>query len=296
MAVPTGHGGRQSFLEKTLESTAAIAGELFFSDILAGRDGFFQRFDPRGRLLTVLALLVTVSLARSPLTVWGIYPLTILLALASGGLGGPFRCRLWLAVPLYAALLTLPATCNIIIPGEPLWVLARLGEGRAVGPWQVPAEIAVTRQGLQMAFLFVGRVAASVALASLLALTTTWSRILQAFRLFRVPPLFILTLTMTYRYVALLVRVVAELHTARKSRTVRYLAAGAERRWVAARLGYLFGKSYRLAREVHGAMVARGFAGEVSAQETGKLRGGDVAWLLLVLVSCAAVLIVERRP
>jgi cobalt/nickel transport system permease protein len=172
--------------------------------------------------------------------------------------------------------------------------VARLGQSREIGPWHIPAEIAVTRQGLHFAVLFVGRVAASAALAALLILTTPWNRLLQALRLFRVPPLFILTLAMTYRYIALLARTVTELHTARRSRTVRYADSSAERRWVAARLGFLFGKSYRLSLAVHDAMIARGFAGEVKALATPGFRVRDFAALFLVMLFCAGIMLLER--
>jgi cobalt/nickel transport system permease protein len=294
VATPVRAGGRLSFLERTLGNAAALAGEVFFSDTPARRSGLLQRLDPRCLLLAFLALIVTVSLARSPRTVWGIYLCTLAPAFLSGGFNRPFIRRMWLVVPVFAALLALPSLCNLIIPGEAAWVVARLGQSREIGPWHIPAEITVTRQGLHFAALFVGRVAASAALAALLALTIPWSRLLQALRLFRVPPLLILTLAMTYRYIALLALTVTELHTARRSRTVRYGNVGAEQRWVAARLGFLFGKSYRLSLAVHDAMISRGFAGDVKASAAPRLQGKDFAAFFLVMLFCAGAVLLER--
>jgi energy-coupling factor transporter transmembrane protein EcfT len=152
----------------------------------------------------------------------------------------------------------------------------------------------VTRQGLLGGALFTGRVAASLSLALLLPLTTRWNDLLRAFAAFRVPQLFVLVLAMTYRYIALLVRTVAELHEARTSRTVRYLPAGAERRWVASRMGYLFGKAYRLSQEVHDAMLARGFAGEVKSLVPRKAERRDLVWLILTLLLCVMVVLLDR--
>jgi cobalt/nickel transport system permease protein len=291
---PVRAGGRSSFLEKTLGSAAAIAEAAFFSETAVRRGGLLQRLDPRCRLLAFLALIVTISLAHSPQTVWGVYLCTLVPVFFSGGISHSFIRRMWLVVPVFAGLLALPSLCNLIIPGETAWVVARLGQSREIGPWHIPAEITVTRQGLHFAALFVGRVAASATLAALLTLTTPWNRLLQALRLFRVPPLFIMTLAMTYRYIALLARTVTELHTARQSRTARYGNAGAERRWVAARLGFLFGKSYRLSLAVHDAMIARGFAGEVKALAAPGFRVRDFAALLLVMLVCAGVILFER--
>jgi cobalt/nickel transport system permease protein len=294
LPVPVRTGGRPSFLEKTLGSAAALAEEAFLSDGPAQHTGLMQRLDPRCRLLTFLALIVTISLARSPWTVWGVYLCTLVPVLLSDGLSRSSCRRMCFGVPLFAALLALPSLCNLVIPGETAWLVARLGQSREIGPWRIPAEITVTRQGLHFATLLVGRVAASAALAALLAMTTPWNRLLQALRLFRVSPLFTLTLAMTYRYIAHLGWAVTDLHTARQSRTVRYASTGAEQRWVAARLGFLFGKSYRLSLAVHDAMLARGFTGEVKVSATPRFQGKDIAALSLVLLFCAGVILLER--
>ena len=82
----------------------------------------------------------------------------------------------------------------------------------------------MTQEGVRSALLFVGRVAASVSLAVLLTLTTSWHRLFMALRGLKVPALFVLTVAMAYRYIFLLVGIVTDMHMARKSRTIRYLS------------------------------------------------------------------------
>jgi cobalt/nickel transport system permease protein len=202
--------------------------------------------------------------------------------------------RVWFFVPFFAGMIAFPAMFNIITPGEPLWVVAHLGKSRSLGPYHIPSELTVTRQGLLSASLLVGRVAASVSLAALLALTTRWDRLLGALRVVRVPQLFILTLAMTYRYLALLVGTAAEMHEARLSRTVRYLSTADEQRWVAARMGFLFRKSWRMSQEVHAAMLARGFSGEIRTIAVQSVTARDIAFLAAMLAVCGGVLAVER--
>jgi energy-coupling factor transporter transmembrane protein EcfT len=125
-------------------------------------------------------------------------------------------------------------------------------------------------------------------------MTTRWNELIRACAALKVPQVFVLVLAMAYRYIALLVRTVAELHEARQSRTVHYLTAGAEQRWVAARIGYLFGKSYRLSQEVHDAMLARGFAGEVISVALPKVSGRDFLLLSGALLIAAALIVLDR--
>ncbi len=293
---PTMRGdvGRVTFLEKTIAATAAFTESAFLNDSLADRHGLLQVVEPRCKLAAILALIITTSFARSPLVVWGIYGFTLFLAALSRVGGRLITRRVWLFVPLFAGVIALPAMCNVITPGEPLFVVTHLGKVREIGPYRIPAELTVTRQGLLSAALLVGRVAASVSLAGLLTLTTRWDRLLGALRLARVPQLFILTLAMTYRYLALLVGTAAEMHEARLSRTVRYLSSGKERQWVASRMGFLFRKSWCLSQEIHAAMLARGFDGEIRTLDPQRVTGRDVSFLAAMLAVCGGMMAVDR--
>lgn len=293
--VPVSSGRvKASFLEKTVNAAAAFTADTVLCERHAGRDGLLQKIDPRFKLPGILALIVSVSLLRSPPVVWGGFLLALILASLSRVGSRFFIGRILPFVFLFGAVLALPSVFNVVTPGEQLWVAAELGKSREIGPFRTPEELAVTRQGLQGAVLFTGRVAASLSLALLLPLTTRWNELLRAFSAFRVPPTFILVLEMAYRYIALLVRTVVEMHEARRSRTVRYLPTGEEQRWVASRIGYLFGKSYRMSREVHDAMLARGFSGEVAALVPRKAGRKDMVFLLMALLFGAALIVLDR--
>ncbi len=292
--VPAG-GGRQAFLEKTIRSCSSFLAETFINGDMAERAGFLQRLDLRCKLLGFLALIVTVSLLRSPWTIWGGYLFTVLLAKTSR-LDMLFLLkRVWLSIALFAAALAVPTLLNVFTPGEPLWVLIDLGKARAVGPFHLPAELVITRQGVLVAAVFVGRVATSLTLTLLLTLTTPWARLMEALRVLKVPQTVILTLTMTYRYLILLVRSVAELHLARKSRTLRYRGTREEQRWAASRIGFLFSKAFRLSQQLYLAMVARGFGGEPRSLRQLRANGRDVVWLLLAIMLCITGLLIDRR-
>jgi cobalt/nickel transport system permease protein len=290
----SGGSGSASFLEKTINTAAAFIAETVLCDAYANRPGLLQRIDPRCKLAALLALIGAVSLLHSPQLIWAVCFLSLVLAFRSDIAPRLFIGRVAPCVFFFGILIALPAIFNIITPGEPFWLVADLGHSRQIGPYTIPARLFVTRQGLFGGVVFIGRVAASVSLALLLPLTTRWNELIRACAALRVPQLFVLVLAMAYRYIALLVRTVAELHEARQSRTVHYLPAGAEQRWVAARIGYLFGKSYRLSQDVHDAMLARGFAGEVVSAALPKASGRDFLWLSGALLIAAALVVLDR--
>jgi cobalt/nickel transport system permease protein len=283
------------FVERTIDSAARFLREAILTEASARHRGLLQALDPRVKLITLLAVIVCVSVMRSPVTIWGVYCLALLLAVASSLPLLSFLKRVWLFIPLFSAIIVVPALFNIVTPGEPLWTIYHLGRSHDIGPYHIPETIAVTRQGVLTAVTFIGRVAASVSLAVLLTLTTLWSDLLRALRVFRVPRIFILTLAMTYRYIIILVQTVHGIHIARKSRTLRYGATRAEQRWVASRIGFLFKRTWIMSQDVHRAMVSRGFSGDVRSLAVFRARPYDCAWCLFIAVVCAVGLFIDYR-
>ena len=90
-----------------------------------------------------------------------------------------------------------------------------------------------------MPILFVTRVGVSVSLAVLLVMTTPWADLLKSLRAIHVPQIFVLILSMTYRYIFLFLHTMNGLFLARKSRIVARTSGGEQRRWIAGSMGNL---------------------------------------------------------
>jgi cobalt ECF transporter T component CbiQ len=189
--------------------------------------------------------------------------------------------RVWLGIPLFAGIVVIPAI--FLTPGQPILHIP-LG----LTTWTA------TREGLAGAVIFVLRVGASVSLAVLLVLTTKWADLLKSLRILRVPSVFVLVLSMTYRYVFLFLHTVNSLFIARKSRTIARTGGNEQRRWVVASMSTLIGKSFRMSSEVYQAMLSRGFRGEVYAYDDYAMRRQD--WMLVAAAAllAAVVTILDR--
>jgi cobalt/nickel transport system permease protein len=184
---------------------------------------------------------------------------------------GFFIKRVWLFIPVFTLIVVLPATLSIVTPGQivvPLWSWHGTTQG-------------FTAQGLTSAGLVVSRVAVSISLVLLLTLTTPWVRLLAALRALGVPRLFVMVISMAYRYIFLLLGSVSEMYESRKSRTVGAVRHDtAARAFVGASAGALIGKANHLAEEVHQAMTARGYRGEATTIHTFRLRVSDALFVL----------------
>jgi cobalt/nickel transport system permease protein len=279
---------RGSFLEKTLRVLSGFVARGFATGDAAGRPGLLQHIDPRVKLVSLLALVVVSVLVTHVVVLVAMLALAVALALASRVDLRLFAARAWLVVPAFTAVAVLPAMTNWVTPGDAV-VTVWSGDPPQVGPWHLPATLAITVPGLLVAARLVSRVACAVSFAVLLTLTTHWDELLRALRVVGAPRMFVVVLGMAYRYVHLLVRTAQEMMVARRSRTVGSASAAENRRFLGAAVATLFGKSQATSEQVYGAMVARGYRGEVYTLDRWRLTRLDLAWGVAVGATLVAL-------
>jgi len=200
------------------------------------------------------------------------------LAMQARGFRGEIRlltARVWLAVLAFTGAIALPAI--FLTPGAALWRVPLVG-------WPV------TPQGLRSAGFLILRAETAATLSMLLVLTTLWTRLLHSLRYFRAPVVIVAILGMSYRYMFLFLATARDMFESRESRIVGVLAPADRRRLAAASAGVLLGKTLQVSGEVHMAMQARGFRGEIRLLDELQMRPND--WLRLAAFVGAATLAV----
>lgn len=232
---------------------------------MAARAGLLQALDPRIKLLGLLTLIFTAVFVKSLLGLAGLFAFGIALALASGVGFMRLARQVWIGVLFFTGLIALPAI--VLVPGDPLVELPGLG-------WTV------TWQGLRGAAFLVGRAETTATFALLAVLTTPWPHLLKALRSLRVPLVLVVILGMTYRYIFVLLTAAANMMEARRSRVIGRLRGAERRRMVVSGVGVLLDNALQLSSEVHLAMVARGYRGELHLMH--EFRSGPRDWLTLL--------------
>lgn len=264
---------RASFLEKTMSGFIRATQHAIFAEDLARSDGLLQRFDPRVKLTGTLALIVACVASRRLIVLAALLLFACLLAFLSHVPLKTLLVRVWLAVLGFTGLIALPAI--FLTPGV---MLARV----PVVDWPI------TVQGLRTAAFLILRAETAGTYSLLLILCTPWIRVLKSLRFFRVPALFVLIVGMSYRYLFLLLQIAEEMFEARRARLVGVLQPSERRRLLAGTAGVLLDKSLQLSSEVHAAMQARGYRGEVHLLEDIRMLPAD--WLRLGAAAGISVL------
>ena len=273
--------GRIGWLENTLSGITASIERAVFSERHARLPGFLQLVDPRAKLGMFLAMVLAASLTGSIAVLGGLYVVVLASARASRIPFDFFVKRVWLGIPFFAGIVVIPSI--FFIPGDRLFDLA-LG----------PVHFAPSIPGLLGAALFLSRVGVSVSLAVLLVMTTPWADILKSLRALRVPQVFVLVLSMTYRYIFLFLHTANGMFQARKSRIVARTSGGEQRGWIGGTVGTLLSRAFKMSNDVYAAMLARGFSGEMRAYSAYRMAARDWAVLAGTLGIVAIGLLADR--
>jgi cobalt/nickel transport system permease protein len=128
-------------------------------------------------------------------------------------------------------------------------------------------------------------------------MTTPWADILKSLRSVRVPQVFVLILSMTYRYIFLFLHTTNGILLARKSRVVARTSGAEQRRWISGTMGNLMSRAFKMSNDVYAAMLARGFSGEMRALTFYRMAAAD--WAALggaVALAATAVLFGHFLP
>jgi cobalt/nickel transport system permease protein len=99
---------------------------------------------------------------------------------------------------------------------------------------------------------------------------------------------------MAYRYIFQLLGIVDDVFVARRARVGRERNPATARAFVVGSAGALFGRAHVLSEEVHDAMVARGFSGDVRTRLPLRARSGDVAFGLAGVALALVAIGVDR--
>lgn len=275
---------KNNFIEKSILGAISFFKDAIFAEEYASKDAFLQSFDPRIKMISFAVFIVTVLFIKAPGPILLLYCLVLLLAFFSGINLIYFLKRTWIFIPLFSLFIATPAIFSVFSPGEPVFSFNLFN-----------ITLTVTRQGLISAVLFISRVITCVSLVVLLSLTTRHAHILYTLRVFGVPPVFIMTIGMCYRYIYLFAKMIEDTYLALKSRAATAISTTRGQRVASWSISSLWQRSFYMHKEVYGAMVSRGYAGEAHIADNFKSSAKDWIWLGASIMLSAILLFNQYR-
>ncbi len=267
------------WIEQTISGISGAIEQAVFTEEHTRKNGWLQRRDPRAKLGMFLVTVIAASLSQSLLVLLAFYLVLLFVAYMSKVPFTFFVQRVWMGIPFFAGIVILPSL--FFTEGPRLFDLS-FGMIH-FGP---------SLMSLLRAAVFVIRVGVSVSLAILLILTTPWADVMKSLQSLHVPQMFILLLTMTYRYIFLFLHTANGMFEARKSRTVGCSSGQEQRGWISSSMTSLMNRSFKMSNDVYAAMAARGFQGEIRTYSAFHMETTDwYALLGAVCLACALFLL-----
>ena len=261
-------GRGKGFVEKNIEAIASFIKEVLEPEGFANKNGLLQQIDPRARLLGILLFMVTAALLKGVVPIIVLLSLVILMPVASR-VNAMILLKRALPVLIFTFFLVLPAAFNFITPGAAVVTIFK---------WDA-FYLYISKQGLEGIAVFLLRVGTMVSLLSLFMLTTSYPDVFRALQSFPIPKLFVTALSMTFRYIMVLIKVAEDSHLARKARTIKPLTLKQGHGWLASRIWLILERSLEMAADVYLAMTARGFNGDVKTMRVFEMKGRDYVWV-----------------
>jgi cobalt ECF transporter T component CbiQ len=279
---PVPHGAARprrgsSFINKAVEHVAEVMRSGMINWELSSRDGLFQRLDARVKILFLAFFVIIVSLKKTIFAELTIGLVVLLLTIASRLNPVSLYRRVFLLSFIFGFLIALPSACNVFVQGTIIFPLFDLPRSYNVWIYHVPSRIGITEEGLRSLVMLTLRVMNSLALSFLVFSTTPFPEIVRALKVFRIPDAFLMTITLSYKYIFIFARTVHDMHLAKKGRLLGAERDSEARKWIADRMAVMFAKSRHRCEEVYKAMVQRGFTGTITIQGYRNMTSRD--WL-----------------
>ena len=254
---------RRGFLERTLADLALVMDRSLEADLSSSSSGVLQTLDARVKVLGAAALSVTAASVHDLQVILGVFLAATALAFVSRVPAVPLS-RVWLSAGVFSGVLAFPAL--FLTPGPIVDTLPVIHWG-------------ITGTGVAVASKLLSRALAASTVGTVLVFTTPWNLVLKAMRWFRVPLVAVVLVGTTYRYIFLFLETAIDMMESKKSRMVGRMPAADRRRLAVAGVGVLLSKAFDLAAEVHLAMQARGYRGEVRVLDEFAMQARD--WIAL---------------
>ena len=155
-------------------------------------------------------------------------------------------------ITLFAIIIAIPLL--FLIPGQ---VLVRFGS----------TNITITLEGVYSASSFVLRIWLSLMAIMTLIFTTPFANLIHAMKHVRIPQIFLILFSLTYRYIFLFIDELIRMLRAKESRSFRKLGFRLRFKMLGQVFGTLLVRSIEKSERVYRAMLARGYTGDLVTKE-----------------------------
>jgi cobalt/nickel transport system permease protein len=245
--------------------------ETAFTEKHSLSNGLLQKIDSKAKLISFIALILASISFASVYSLIFFLTLNFLLAFASKISFKTFFLRTFFFITFFSTLIAIPTL--FMVRGVTLI---------SFNIYSVTLQL--TKEGILYALKFILRVWVCISSLTLLTLTTKFSSIINAMESFRIPKVFTMMTSVTYRFLFLFIDEAYRMMLAKENRTVNKMRRIDYMKTLASMMSSLFIRAYERGEKVYLAMKNRGYSMETRSLNTVKFQFKDALFIFFFFV------------
>jgi len=282
-----------SFIDKTMKNAASFITTAYSQHFASKKEGLLQAVDARVKVAIMLCLAIIINLNQSIIAQLILFLVIFIFSILSRINLLSIYKKAFLIGFFFGFLVFIPASLNIFTKGHSVVSLFTFSEAHQWWIYKIPKEIYITHEGLIAVSRLTMKVINSVSIVLLVTSTTTFDGIIKSLSYFKVPGIFLLTLTMSYKYIFVLSRTVEETYYALKMRWWNRGSVIEAENLIAGRVAYLFKRSWERYELSYLSMIARGFDGSFNFYSFEKLKRVDFIFIFANILIISSIIIIN---
>lgn len=289
---PVKGDGKLFFIDKTMKNMASFIFSSQQQWNMTQRNGLLQKLDARVKVIFMLTFIILTGLVPNmALQIFIFCLIFFLIVISRVDFVYIYKRVLFLGF-FFGFIIFLPASLNLFTKGEVVYRLVQFQQAYHWWIYSIPSEISITDNGIMVVLRMSMKVINSVSIALLIMSTTSFEQVAKALSVLKVPGIFLLTLSLCYKFIFILARTTEETYMAMKMRWWSRGAMSNAENVVAGRVGFLFRRAWEKYEQTYLSMIARGFDGKVNMSYIGTITKIDVIFALAMGIIFFVVLII----
>lgn len=289
---PAAKRAKLSFLNRTLINAASTVKSIYIQAENTTKENIIHGINPHVKLISLIyfeiVISVTNNLVAQLITTSFIFLLYIIARLK---IFQVYR-RIFFIVFIFGLLIVLPASLNVITPGKIIFNLVTFNKPSHFWIYNIPQNIGITSEGIQVVSLVFLRILNSVSFAMLIVFTTSFPAFIKSFKIIGVPDTFLMVITLAYKYIFILSRTIEETFFALKSRLTGNIKNNNIRKLVSGLIFNIFKKSMTTYENTYYAMVSRGYMGKVKLHSSRHFTVKDFVALIIIVAFGISIILI----
>lgn len=283
---------RLSFIDITLRSVGRTIKRFYIHSESGNIRSFLSEIHPGIKVLAFILLIVAISIAHT-LTAQFVSLFFVLLLFLVSRVKIKYLYRKIIVLSFFFGfLIFVPAMLNVVSPGNIVLNLFSFEKQYTFWIYTIPQAVGITDEGVNIVSVLFLRVFNSVSLSLIIVYSSSLSKLISGFRVFFIPDMFLMVISLTYKFIVVLSKAIEDTYLALKSRLFGSAKTKNIQVLVSGRILFIFRKAKSNYESTFEAMISRGYSGKIVLGKKDVIRMADLCFLACSGIAAAIIIII----